>query len=306
MPITVARGRRTIAPEEHADARQDPLTPDEAEELEPRRPKRARAIWARRRHHQTIRSACSCATSATPNCSRESRRSRWRNGWRRGRRRRWRRCASARRPSPRSPPGATRCRTGGWRCATWSSSTRRPVRPGPRPSDEAADPALEEGLRPETLARLDAILAANAALRTARRGAWRASTRSACRRWSTDMQRLGLRRSRIDPLIGELKAASGRLAALDRTALGLGAGGRLAADGVPEAVGWQCRFGGAGRTEGHRAGRKAQGAARRAGGDPLRHRAIGGRGGPADRRAAPRPARHQPRRARGAARRGIR
>jgi RNA polymerase primary sigma factor len=35
------------------------------------------------------------------------------------------------------------------------------------------------------------------------------------------MQRLGLRRSRIDPLIGELKAASGRLAALDRAALGL-------------------------------------------------------------------------------------
>ena len=36
-----------------------------------------------------------------------------------------------------------------------------------------------------------------------------------------EMQRLGLRRSRIEPLIGELKAASGRLVPLDRAALGL-------------------------------------------------------------------------------------
>jgi RNA polymerase primary sigma factor len=86
--------------------------------------------------------------------------------------------------------------------------------------DEAADPAVEEGLRPETLARLDAILATNGALRAARRepgDAYQVRLRAMV----ADMQRLGLRRSRIDPLIGELKAASGRLAALDRAALGL-------------------------------------------------------------------------------------
>ncbi|HVC60150.1 MAG TPA: sigma-70 family RNA polymerase sigma factor [Acetobacteraceae bacterium] len=87
-------------------------------------------------------------------------------------------------------------------------------------SDEPADPALEEGLRPETLARLDAILAANGALCAARRES--AETYSVrLRAMVAEVQHLGLRRSRIDPLIGELKAASGRLVALDRAALGL-------------------------------------------------------------------------------------
>ena len=134
------------------------------------RPRQARAIWARRAARPAIRSACSCATSATPNCSPASRRSRWLSGWRRGRRRRWRRCASARRPSPRSPHGATRCRTGASGCAIWSSWSRHPAGPAPlRCPRRSADPALEEGLRPETLARLDAVLAANGALRAARR-----------------------------------------------------------------------------------------------------------------------------------------
>ncbi len=86
--------------------------------------------------------------------------------------------------------------------------------------DEAADPALEEGLRPETLARLDAILAANGALRAARRESGE-TYQVRLRAMVGEVQRLGLRRSRIDPLIGELKAASGRLAALDRAALAL-------------------------------------------------------------------------------------
>jgi RNA polymerase primary sigma factor len=86
--------------------------------------------------------------------------------------------------------------------------------------DEPADPALEEGLRPETLARLDAIIAANTALRAARRepgDVYQVRLRAMV----ADMQRLGLRRSRIEPLIGELKAASGRLVPLDRAALTL-------------------------------------------------------------------------------------
>ncbi len=87
-------------------------------------------------------------------------------------------------------------------------------------ADEAVDPALEEGLRPETLARLDAILAANAALRAARQEAPQ-TYQVRLQAMVGDVQRLGLRRSRIDPLIGELKAASGRLVPLDRAALGL-------------------------------------------------------------------------------------
>jgi RNA polymerase primary sigma factor len=86
--------------------------------------------------------------------------------------------------------------------------------------DDVVDPALEEGLRPETVARLDAILAANGALRAARQesaDAYKAQLLAMV----GEMQRLGLRRSRIEPLIGELKAASGRLAALDRAALAL-------------------------------------------------------------------------------------
>jgi RNA polymerase primary sigma factor len=86
--------------------------------------------------------------------------------------------------------------------------------------EDVADPALEDGLRPETLARLDAILAANRALRAARREPGEAY-QVRLRAMVGEVQRLGLRRSRIDPLIGELKAASGRLAALDRAALGL-------------------------------------------------------------------------------------
>jgi RNA polymerase primary sigma factor len=86
--------------------------------------------------------------------------------------------------------------------------------------DEPADPVLDEGLRPETLARLDAILGANATLRAAQREPGDAY-QDQLRTMVAEVQRLGLRRSRIDPLIGELKAASGRLVALDRAALGL-------------------------------------------------------------------------------------
>jgi RNA polymerase primary sigma factor len=89
----------------------------------------------------------------------------------------------------------------------------------PAPAEETSDPVLEEGLRPETLGRLDAILAADEALRAARREANEAYPRL-LQAMVGEMQRLGLRRSRIDPLIGELKAASGRLVALDRAAIG--------------------------------------------------------------------------------------
>jgi len=86
--------------------------------------------------------------------------------------------------------------------------------------DEAADPVLEEGMRPETLALLDTILAANGALRAARQEPGD-TYQVRLQAMVGQVQRLGLRRSRIDPLIGELKAASGRLVPLDRTALGL-------------------------------------------------------------------------------------
>jgi len=92
--------------------------------------------------------------------------------------------------------------------------------------DEAADPVLEEGLRPETLARLDAILAANGELRAARREPGD-TYQVRLRAMVGEVQRLGLRRIRIEPLIGELKAASGRLAALDRAALGLALAARM-------------------------------------------------------------------------------
>ena len=93
--------------------------------------------------------------------------------------------------------------------------------PGPAPaSEEAVESPADEGLRPETLARLDAILIASRSLATARQKGGDAYQEK-LRAMVADMQRLGLRRSRIDPLIGELKAAAGRLAALDRTALGL-------------------------------------------------------------------------------------
>jgi RNA polymerase primary sigma factor len=92
--------------------------------------------------------------------------------------------------------------------------------------DETVDPALEEGLRPETLARLDAILAANTALRAARQEPGE-TYQAQLRAIVGEVQRLGLRRSRIDPLIGELKAASGRLVALDRAALGLALAARI-------------------------------------------------------------------------------
>ncbi len=96
--------------------------------------------------------------------------------------------------------------------------------------EEPADPAVDEGLRPETLARLDAILGANAALRAAQREPGDAY-QDRLRTMVAEVQRLGLRRSRIDPLIGELKAASGRLVALDRAALGL-----AMAAGLPRAA----------------------------------------------------------------------
>ena len=169
--IRFCRRRRTISRSRQTMTERSPPT-TRRNMTSPRRgtpPRPARAILARPAAPPAIRCACSCATSATPNCSRASRRSRWRSGWRRARRRRWRRCASARRPSPRSPRGAMRCRTAASGCATSSSldGTRRDRRPAGAP-EEAPDPALEEGLRPETLARLDAILAANAALRAAR------------------------------------------------------------------------------------------------------------------------------------------
>ncbi len=92
--------------------------------------------------------------------------------------------------------------------------------------EEVADPALEEGLRPETLARLDAVIAANGALRAAR-CELAVAYQAQLQKMVGEVQRLGLRRSRIDPLIGELKAASGRLVALDRTALGLALAARI-------------------------------------------------------------------------------
>ena len=96
--------------------------------------------------------------------------------------------------------------------------------PGASPATEdVVESAADEGLRPETLARLDAILTASRGLATARQKGGEAY-QGKLRTMVADMQRLGLRRSRIDPLIGELKAAAGRLAALDRTALGLAHG----------------------------------------------------------------------------------
>ena len=90
-------------------------------------------------------------------------------------------------------------------------------------ADEPAEAPAEEGLRPETLARLDGILTGGRSLATARQQDG-AGYQPRLQAVVADMQRLGLRRSRIDPLIGELKAAAGRLAALDRTALGLAHG----------------------------------------------------------------------------------
>ena len=96
--------------------------------------------------------------------------------------------------------------------------------PGAAPAaEEVVETAADEGLRPETLARLDAILAASRGLATARQKGG-VTYPGKLKAMVADMQKLGLRRSRIDPLIGELKAAAGRLAALDRTALGLAHG----------------------------------------------------------------------------------
>ena len=150
--------------------------------------------------------------------------------------------------------------------------------------EEPADPTLDEGLRPETLARLDAILGANAALRAARREPGDAY-QDRLRTMVAEVQRLGLRRSRIDPLIGELKAASGRLVALDRAALGLAVGAGLQRAAFLKA--WDGSAASVSRVErGYRA-RGAEGRARRAGRDPRGHRAAGGRDRSADRRTAP-------------------
>ena len=86
--------------------------------------------------------------------------------------------------------------------------------------DESGDVALEEGLRLETLARLDAVLAAKSDLPAARSvsaEAYRAQLLAVAHA----VQELNLRSSRSDALIGEFKAAASRLAALDRDALGL-------------------------------------------------------------------------------------
>ncbi len=86
--------------------------------------------------------------------------------------------------------------------------------------DEAADPALEEGLRPETLAPAGRH---HCGQHSAARGAARA-----WRRLPGPLAGDGRRHAaagpapqRIEPLIGELKAASGRLVPLDRAALTL-------------------------------------------------------------------------------------
>ena len=86
-----------------------------------------------------------------------------------------------------------------------------------------------KGLRPETLARLDAILAANARVARGAAGAGRGLSGRGCARWSGRCSASGLRRSRIDPLIGELKAASGRLVGARPGGAWAGRGGRIAA-----------------------------------------------------------------------------
>jgi RNA polymerase primary sigma factor len=92
---------------------------------------------------------------------------------------------------------------------------------GAAPAEDATtDPVAEDGLRPETLARLDTILADSRALHATRHESADGHQKRLAA-MVRDMQKLSLRRSRLDPLIGELKAASGRLAALDRTALSL-------------------------------------------------------------------------------------
>jgi len=121
------------------------------------------------------------------------------------------------------------------------------------PSEDVVESTADEGLRPETLARLDAILADSRALATALRTSGEAY-QGKLRAMVADMQRLGLRRSRIDPLIGELKAAAGRLAALDRTALGLAIGAGL--DRAAFLKAWDGSAAGVARIE-----RKAAGAA---------------------------------------------
>jgi RNA polymerase primary sigma factor len=126
--------------------------------------------------------------------------------------------------------------------------------PGPAPAPEdAVESSADEGLRPETLARLDSILVASRSLATARQKGGEAYQEK-LRAMVAEMQRLGLRRSRIDPLIGELKAAAGRLSALDRTALGLAHGAGL--DRAAFIKAWDGSAAGVARIE-----RKAAGAA---------------------------------------------
>ena len=138
-------------------------------------------------------------------------------------------------------------------CAIWSSSTRDlagPARPVAE-VDEAADPALEEGLRPETLARLDAILAANGALRAARRepgDAYQVRLQAmvggdAAPRAAPQPDRSADRRTE-----GGFGPAGGARPG----GAGAGDGGWVAAAGVPEAVGWQRGLGCARRAGGQR------------------------------------------------------
>jgi RNA polymerase primary sigma factor len=87
-------------------------------------------------------------------------------------------------------------------------------------SNEVGGSTLGEKLRPETLLRLDRILSVRDDL-VAKRVAAGDCVYDRLELIVDMVKRLGLRRSRIDALISELKAASDRLAALDRQALRL-------------------------------------------------------------------------------------
>lgn len=87
-------------------------------------------------------------------------------------------------------------------------------------SEEAGEPAADEHLREVILTRLEAIITEQHRLHRSRHrqtDTYRAQRETLAH----EVHQLGLSRSRIDALIGELKAATGRLGALDREALEL-------------------------------------------------------------------------------------
>jgi RNA polymerase primary sigma factor len=86
--------------------------------------------------------------------------------------------------------------------------------------DEATESTLGDKLRPEILLQLDTILSAGGDL-LATRVASGQGYREQLELVVGKVKRLGLHVGRIDVLAGEIKAASGRLAALDREALRL-------------------------------------------------------------------------------------